>query len=207
MDAKGEEYVCHYASRTLKGAELHYGITEKECLAVLWAIKTFRVYLYGKHFKLITDHSALKWLMSIKDPNGKLARWAILLQTFDFEIVHRAGKKHANVDALSRINNVKIVEEKYDDDSKEKDLDPYEDEILLHYLKEGKFLPGSSKKQFKRAQNNAKHLVWSENILYYHSDPEDQSNLKMIPQKENRINLVKEAHVLDTLDLKKLIKS
>ena len=132
--------------------------------------------------------------MSIKDPNGKLARWAILLQTFDFEIIHRAGKKHANVEALSRINNVKISEEKYDDDSKEKDLDPYEDEILLHYLKEGKFLPGSSKKQCKRAQNNAKHLVWSENILYYHSDPEDQSVLKMIPRKENRINLVKEAH-------------
>ena len=86
----------------------------KECLAVLW----------------VTDHSALKWLMSIKDPNGKLARWAILLQTFDFEIIHRAGKKHANVDALSRINNVKISEEKYDDDSKEKELDPYEDEIL-----------------------------------------------------------------------------
>ena len=76
----------------------------KECLAILWAIKTFRVYLYGKYFKLITDHSALKWLMSIKDPNGKLARWAILLQTFDFEIIHRAGKKHANVDALSRIS-------------------------------------------------------------------------------------------------------
>ena len=206
MDANGEEYVCHYASRTLKRSELHYGITEKECLAVLLAIKTFRVYLYGKHFKLITDHSALKWLMSIKDPNGKLARWEILLQTFDFEIIHRAGKKHANVDALSRINNVKISEEKYDNDSKEKDLDPYEDEILLHYLKEGKFLPGSSKKQCKRAQNNAKHLVWSENILYYHSDPEDQLVLKKIPRKENRINLDKEEHVFGHFGFEKTYK-
>ena len=79
-DDEGNEYVCHYASRTLKGPECHYGISEKECLAVLWAVKLFRVYLYGKRFSIITDHSALKWLMTIKDVSGKLARWSIFLQ-------------------------------------------------------------------------------------------------------------------------------
>jgi len=101
-DDNGKEYVCSYASRLLKNEECNYGITEKECLAVLWAIKHFRIYLYGRKFKVITDHSALAWLMKINEPTGKLARWSLYLQTYEFEIIHRAGKKHQNVDVLSR---------------------------------------------------------------------------------------------------------
>ena len=86
-----DEYVCAYESRILKGAELHYGITEKECLAVVFGIKKFRVYLHGQHFEVITDHSALNWLMSIADPQGRLARWAIILQAYDFKITHTYG--------------------------------------------------------------------------------------------------------------------
>ena len=85
----------------MKGAELHYGITEKECLTVIWAVKKFRVYLYGNFFIIVTDHSALLWLMKIKDPNGKLARWAIGLQTYNFEIVHRPGKNHTTASSIS----------------------------------------------------------------------------------------------------------
>jgi hypothetical protein len=70
-DDSGAEYVCSYSSRLLKNAEIHYGISEKECLAVVWAIKQFRIYLHGTKFKVITDHSALAWLMSIKDPTAR----------------------------------------------------------------------------------------------------------------------------------------
>ncbi|CAF1133268.1 unnamed protein product, partial [Brachionus calyciflorus] len=138
MDENGIEYVCAYASRPLKGGELHYGITEKECLAVVWSVKMFRIYLYGNIFILVTDHSALLWLMKIKDANGKLARWAICLQTYTFEKVHRAGKKHLNADALSRaFAVVEELDEELDTDRSIKELDPWEDGFLLHFLKTG----------------------------------------------------------------------
>lgn len=74
VDSEGRERVCFYASRLLKGPELHYSISEKECLAVVWAIKYFRIYLYHSKFKVITDHIALKWLKDFKEPTGRLAR-------------------------------------------------------------------------------------------------------------------------------------
>lgn len=61
-DELGREYYCYYYSCILKGAEIHYGITEKECLAIVKAVKHFRVYLFN-HFTIVTDHAALKWLM------------------------------------------------------------------------------------------------------------------------------------------------
>jgi hypothetical protein len=97
----GEHPVCYY-SRVLQPAERKWSVSEKECLAVVVGIKIYRPYLYGKKFKVVTDHISLKYLQAIKDLDGRLGRWSLKLQPFDFEIVHRAGKKHQNVDALSR---------------------------------------------------------------------------------------------------------
>jgi len=97
-----EEYVVYYLSRVLKGAEINYSITEKEALAVVYAVRHFRIYLIDQHFEIITDHSALKWLMSIKDSTGRLMRWSLYLQEFNFIIVRRAGRTHQNADAPCR---------------------------------------------------------------------------------------------------------
>lgn len=93
--------VC-YASRTLSETEQRYSTIEKELLAIVWATKYFRPYLFGHKFKIITDHKPLTWLFSLKEPNSKLVRWRLRLEEFDYEIFYKKGKQNTNADALSR---------------------------------------------------------------------------------------------------------
>lgn len=97
------ERVIAYASRALKSAEKHYTVTEKECLAVVFAVEKFRPYVEGVKFTVITDHHSLLWLKRLREPSGLLARWSIRLQAFDYELIHRKGTLNVVPDALSRI--------------------------------------------------------------------------------------------------------
>lgn len=96
------ERVIAYASKTLNKAEKNYSATELECLAVKWGIWKMRDYLEGYHFIVITDHQSLKWLNKIENPSGRLARWAMELSQYDFEIKYRKGSENTVADALSR---------------------------------------------------------------------------------------------------------
>jgi len=98
----GQERVVAYASRSLSKEERRYCVTRRELLAVVFFMKHFRHYLYGRQFTVRTDHGALRWLTNFKDPQGQVARWLEVLGTYTFEIQHRPGLRHGNADALSR---------------------------------------------------------------------------------------------------------
>ncbi|CAG2256466.1 unnamed protein product [Mytilus edulis] len=102
LDSKGQEKVIAYGGRSLAQGERAWGVSELECLAVLEGIKSYHVYLANSHFKVYTDHQALKWLTNIKQSTGRLARWSVLLQGYSFDICFRPGKKNGNADCLSR---------------------------------------------------------------------------------------------------------
>lgn len=97
-----EERVICFLSRSLTKQERVFSTTERECLSVIYAVEKLRHYLEGTHFTVITDHASLIWLNRLKDPTGRLARWALRLQPFDFTIVHRKGKENVVPDFLSR---------------------------------------------------------------------------------------------------------
>ena len=99
----GEERVIAYASRTLNRPEQNYCVTRKELLAIVYYMKGFRQYLLGREFTVRTDHAALQWLMRTPTPIGQQARWMDILGEFDFTVLHRPGRSHANADSLSRI--------------------------------------------------------------------------------------------------------
>jgi len=75
----GKDLPIAYASRSLNSAENNYTTSEKELLAIVWATKHFRPYLYGRRFKVVSDHKPLVWVMNFKDPGSRLMRWRIQL--------------------------------------------------------------------------------------------------------------------------------
>lgn len=99
----GEERVIAYASRSLSKTERFYSVTERELLSVIFCVEKFRPYVEGVKFQVITDHHSLLWLNNIKNPSGRLARWAVRLRQFSFDLIHRKGSSNVVPDALSRI--------------------------------------------------------------------------------------------------------
>ncbi|UYV74540.1 hypothetical protein LAZ67_12000078 [Cordylochernes scorpioides] len=98
----GTLHPVQYYSRTLRPHEKNYTITELECLAVIDSVEKFRIYLAGVRFTIFTDHHALQWLKTIKNPTGRLFRWSLKMSAYEYDIKYIKGKTQYEADLLSR---------------------------------------------------------------------------------------------------------
>lgn len=105
----GVENPIAYMSKKLNSAQRNYSVSELECLAAFLSIKKFRCYVEGHPFTVITDHSSLKWLMNQKDLTGRLARWSLKLQMYDFDIEYKSGAQNIVPDSLSRVYSEEVA--------------------------------------------------------------------------------------------------
>ncbi len=102
LDEERKEYVVAYASRNNNKVESIYFSYEGECLVVVWAVIHFRPYLYGTNFTLYTDHQLIKWLVTNYKLTSKLARWVLILQEYEFKVIHRPGITRQNANTMSQ---------------------------------------------------------------------------------------------------------
>lgn len=217
VDAAGYERVIVYASRSNNRAKANYSSYEGECLAVVWAVSHFRPYLYGRCFTLLTDHQPLKWVMTNNKLSGKLARWAMLLQEYDFEVVHKSGLCHQKADALSRSpsdNTQDLTEARQDHENDTcitvaglvtmicnttclaTDLqagngDIWEDQAAMQYLQNGQHMQASTGAQKERIQQRARRYVWRDGHLVRTLSSGGE---RLVPPPHERVALIHRVH-------------
>ena len=121
----GTERVISYASKAFSGAEKNWSTTEKEAFAIVWSLQYFHPYVYGRQIKVFTDHRALQWLKGMKHPNGKLARWIMKLQEYDYSVEHKPSSLMQHADALSRapISSIQVARHSASELQELQDLD------------------------------------------------------------------------------------
>ncbi|UYV68415.1 hypothetical protein LAZ67_5004264 [Cordylochernes scorpioides] len=172
-----KEKVISYLSRTPSKPEQNYSTTEKECLAVVWSMSKLRPYLYGRHFKIVTDHHALCWLKKLKDPTGRLARWALKIQEYNFDIIHKSGKKHLDADGLSR---GPLPENEWDED--------YERLFLNQIIDEKDDFIENIKENLSANKRSITQNFKEENGCLYkkNPNPEGRAWLLIVPKKRRK---------------------
>lgn len=127
-----EDRPITFISRTLTKTEENYAANEKEMLAIIWALKSLRNYLYGSaKVKIFTDHQPLTYALSNKNNNSKMKRWKAILEEYNYELKYKPGKTNVVADGLSRppqqdqINS--LTPTQHSDESSPQNLIPYTD--------------------------------------------------------------------------------
>ena len=97
-----EERFISFESHPIKGKYLKKAIYENEMLAILYALKKWRPYLMGRHFKVKTDHDSHKYFLEQRLSSKEKQKWITKMLGYDFEIIYKKGKQNVVADALSR---------------------------------------------------------------------------------------------------------
>ncbi|XP_012827660.1 PREDICTED: uncharacterized protein LOC105948946 [Erythranthe guttata] len=180
----------YYSSRTLDQAQKNYSTTEKEMLAVVYAVDKFRPYILGSQVIIYTDHAAIRYLFAKKDAKPRLIRWVLLLQEFDLEIRDKKGSENVVADHLSRL----ILEEVPPEGNIQ---ESFPDEQLLaisthtpwyadvaNFLASGIIPDDLSYHQKKKFLHDSRFYLWDEPLLF-RTGP-DRVIRRCVPETEVR---------------------
>ena len=164
-----QPHVIHYASKTLNATQCNYSTTEKELLAIVFALDKFRSYLLGTKVIVFSNHAALRHLLAKKESKPCLIRWILLLQEFDLEIKDKAGAENQVADHMSRLvrkEDPEPIQEFFPDEQlfKAQGVSPWYADIANYLV--GKILPDDMSKAEKiKIKAEAKYYVWDEPYL------------------------------------------
>ncbi|RVW60604.1 Retrovirus-related Pol polyprotein from transposon 17.6 [Vitis vinifera] len=185
----GKPYVVYYASKTLNDAQKNYTTTEKELLAVVFALDKFRNYLLGTSIVIFTDHSALKYLLNKKDAKARLIRWILLLQEFNIQIKDKQGVENVVADHLSRVKVESHFEEAQINDEFPDDALCAVEKLpwfanIVNYLATGELPSEWNMETKKYFLSRAKHYAWDDPYLYKFCP--DQIMRRCVPEDEQQ---------------------
>ena len=110
QEVNGEKRMIQVAGRKFNGAERNYSTIEKELLAIVFGVRKFKCYL-NRPFVVFTDHQPLRWLQSLNNPQGRIARWKMFLQGFEYKVVYKPGSQNVVPDFLSRLTSLSAEDE------------------------------------------------------------------------------------------------
>ena len=165
-----ESHVIYYASRTLNDAQRNYTTTEKELLAIVFALDKFRSYLLGTKVIIFSDHAALKYLLAKKEAKPRLIRWILLLQEFDLEIRDKKGAENKVADHLSRMVSEEVnfpINDSFPDEQlfAVTNSTPWYADIA-NYLVTRTFPPSMPKARRDKLKHDARFFVWDDPYLW-----------------------------------------
>ncbi|XP_065854963.1 uncharacterized protein [Euphorbia lathyris] len=180
-------HVIYYASRMLDNAQSNYSTTERELLAIVFALEKFCSYLIGTKVIVFSDHAALRYLMKKKDAKPRLIRWILLLQEFDLEIRDKKGSKNLVADHLSRLlssdsDNGELKVEFPDEHLFSiNTIEPWYAD-LVNYMVTGAMPEDFIRNEKDKLRKEAKYYVWDEPYLWKHCS--DQMIRRCVPETE-----------------------
>lgn len=194
-----EEQPVEYASRLLTAAERNYSTTEREALAVVWAVQHFRGYIEGSEIRIGTDHQPLKWLMSLKSPSGRLARWALSLQPYNIKIEYTPGKFNVIADTLSRPPcedssestcgvcslTIELPRRSAQDIRKGQLEDPELQKIISDF---------EDPKSVGYANWTNRGYIMNNGVLYRYNPDEEEEDPQLVVPSQERLHILKEYH-------------
>ena len=167
---EGRDYPIAFASRQLNPAERNYTTTERECLAMVFSVKKFRHYLLLNKVVFFVDHMAIKYLVNKADLSGRLARWVLLLEEFDYKVLHKPGKKHLRADHLSRLegepSTIAIDDSLVDENLFLVSSTPIWYQNIAEFLKTQKLPDTLNKHDRRKVRINSRHFALIGERLY-----------------------------------------